>query len=288
MAKVRYRRNTSGQQNSLWIQLTWELDLKKNILLALAAVPSCTNTGVDEPPVPDLYSLKMYLPLNSLHDHTATATQDWADRTLLPYASSHVMALHRTTSERELRAIEGMRSVAAVTQRGWGIYESPAPHTKYVPATCEQKAPTSTSAAYRTRSCAMSTATVPKPSAPCLQKPPASSCGSTSDSALCRRRRAPAVRPQDQSTYAGWSSACRMGVHGTVTPSEVRSRSVPSQLFVHVHKQQRVGEVADVDVLARVGADVEQLRVAELVHDQLQLAAPDCRHMPAEKRVHVH
>ena len=83
--------------------------MTKNILLGLAALPSCTYTGVDEVPV----SLKMYLPLNSLHDHTATATQDWADRTLLPYASSHVMALHRTTSERELRAIEGRRSVAA-------------------------------------------------------------------------------------------------------------------------------------------------------------------------------
>jgi hypothetical protein len=79
-------------------RLTWELDLKKNILLGLAAVPSCTNTGVDEPPVPDLYSLKMYLPLNSLHNHTATATQDWADRALLPYARSHIMALLRTTS----------------------------------------------------------------------------------------------------------------------------------------------------------------------------------------------
>ena len=87
--------------------------MKKNILLGFAALPSCTYTGVDEPPVSDVYSLKMYLPLNSLHDHTATATQDCADRALLPYASSHVMALHRTTSERELRAIEGRRSVAA-------------------------------------------------------------------------------------------------------------------------------------------------------------------------------
>ena len=122
MDKVRYRTNTSVRHKSLWIQLTWELDLKKNILLGLAAVPSCTNTGVDEPPVPDLYSLKMYLPLNSLHNHTATATQDWADRALLPYARSHIMALLRTTGKRELRAIEGMRSVAAaaaaVTQRG--------------------------------------------------------------------------------------------------------------------------------------------------------------------------
>lgn len=113
--------------------------MTKNILLGLAAVPSCTYTGVDEVPV----SLKMYLPLNSLHNHTATATQDWADRALLPYARSHIMALLRTTSKRELRAIEGMRCVAAaaaaVTQRGWGTYESPAPHTKYVPATCQQK-----------------------------------------------------------------------------------------------------------------------------------------------------
>jgi hypothetical protein len=79
-----------------------------------------------------------------------------------------------------------------------------------------------------------------------------------------------------------------MGVHGTVTPSEVRGRSVPPQLFVHVRKQQRVGEAADIDVLARVGANVEQLCIAKLVHDQLQLAAPYCSHVPAEERVHVH
>ncbi len=109
--------------------------MKKNILLGLAALPSCTYTGVDEVPV----SLKMYLPLNSLHDRHSHCDTRLSHRALLPYARSHVMARHGTTSERELRAIEGRRSVAAaaaaVTQRGWGIYESPAPHTKYVPAT---------------------------------------------------------------------------------------------------------------------------------------------------------
>ena len=42
------------------------------------------------------------------------------------------MALHGTTSERELRAIEGRRSVAAAaaaaTQRGWGIRVSGSTH----------------------------------------------------------------------------------------------------------------------------------------------------------------
>ena len=187
--------------------------MTKNILLGLAAVPSCTYTGVDEVPV----SLKMYLPLNSLHDrhshcHTRLSRQSPPP---LRKITRHGTARHH----KRARASRNRGQAQCGSGRGSG-HSTGVGHIRVSGSTHQVRAcdPTAQAPARRIAHAAVPHArqTVPKPSASCLRwrrrkQPPVSSRGSTSDSALCRRRRLPAVRPQDQPTHAWWGKRMQDG-----------------------------------------------------------------------------